>query len=72
MEEVFNSLAILPLTTEIADRAVELRQLRRMGLGDSIIAATALVHNLTLVTRNTHDFRWIDNLDLHDPMPHED
>lgn len=38
-----------------------------MGLGDALIAATALVHGLTLVTRNVKDFRRIDGLDLLDP-----
>ena len=39
-----------------------------MGLGDAIIAATAMVHNLTLVTHNTEDFRWIAGLELLDPL----
>ena len=30
---------------------------RSMPIKDSLIAATALVHKLTIVTRNTHDFR---------------
>lgn len=39
-----------------------------MSLGDAIIAATALVHDLTLVTRNLDDFRWIAGLRLLDPL----
>lgn len=35
-----------------------------MTLGDSIIAATALVKNLELITANTKDFDWIPELDL--------
>ena len=66
--DFFQSVEMLQLTPEIADSAVELRQQRRMGLGDAIIAATALEHNLTLITRNTRDFRWIDILDLHNPI----
>lgn len=38
-----------------------LAELRKTGksmpIKDSLIAATALVHDLTVVTRNTHDFR---------------
>ena len=68
-EDFFQSVQMLPLTPEIADRAVELRQQRSMGLGDAIIAATALEHSITLITRNTHDFRRIANLDLHNPIP---
>ena len=68
LEEIFGIIDILQLTPEIADIAVELRQQRRIGLGDAIIAATALEHGLTLVTRNTSDFRWIDNLRLLNPI----
>ena len=68
LEEIFRIIDVLPLTREIADRAVTLRQQRRIGLGDAIIAATALEHNLTLITRNTRDFRWIVGLRLLDPM----
>ena len=39
-----------------------------MGLGDALIAATALVHNRTLVTRNTADLAWVDGLRLSDPF----
>ena len=68
-EAFFLTVEMIRLSDRIVDRAVELRQQRRMGLGDAIIAATALEHSLTLITRNTHDFRWIDNLDLHNPIP---
>ncbi len=68
LETIFQDIELLQLTPEIADRAIELRQQRRMGLGDAVIAATALVHDRTLVTRNTRDFRWIVNLRLLDPM----
>ena len=68
LETIFRRTQILPLTDEIAEQAISLRQQRRMGLGDSIIAATALTHNLTLVTHNTEDFRWIPELELLDPL----
>ena len=66
---IFRRTQILPLTDAIAQQAVSLRQQRRMGLGDSIIAATAMTHNLTLVTHNTEDFRWIGGLQMLDPVP---
>ena len=66
--DFFRGGLILPLSDTVAQQAVALRQQRRMGLGDAIIAATAMVHDLALVTHNTEDFRWINELQLLDPL----
>lgn len=42
-EAFFAVLEILPITDGVLDRAIALRQARKMSLGDAIIAATALV-----------------------------
>lgn len=68
LEHFFQNSEILPLSDSIAQQAVTLRRQRRMGLGDAIIAATAMVHELALVTRNTEDFRWIAGLELLDSL----
>jgi predicted nucleic acid-binding protein len=39
-----------------------------MSLGDSIIAATALEHGLSLWTANIDDFTHIEGLDLFNPL----
>jgi predicted nucleic acid-binding protein len=67
-ERFFSASTVLPLTEEIVDTAVRLRQQRRTSLGDSVIAATALVHDLTLLTHNIDDFSWITELKVVDPM----
>lgn len=61
-------MEVLPVTDLVAREAVRLRQQQKMGLGDSIIAATALVHGRTLVTRNEADFRWVSGLNLQNPL----
>jgi predicted nucleic acid-binding protein len=38
-----------------------------MSVADSLIAATALVHNLKIVTRNTKDFADINILEVINP-----
>ncbi len=72
LKEFFTMSEILAVSDEVAAKAVELRQQRKMSLGDSLIAATALVHNLILVTRNTDDFNWIANLSLLNPFDETD
>ena len=46
----------LPVDTEIARQCAKLHVPNPQGERDAFIAATALVHGLTLVTRNTKDF----------------
>jgi predicted nucleic acid-binding protein len=52
---------------KIQEKAIEIRQNKKMKLGDSIIAATALIHNLTIVTRNETDF-WGLGLTIYNPF----
>jgi toxin FitB len=68
LEEFFAASDVLPITQEIADQAVLLRQQRRMSLGDALIAGTALVYGFTLVTHDTDDFAWIPDMNLYDPI----
>lgn len=67
-EDYFASIVVLEISSEVVERAIWLRQQRKIGLGDAIVAATALINNIPLVTRNTKDFKWIDSLDLIDPF----
>lgn len=66
--EFFTLTPPILVTQQIADKAVTLRQQRKMSLGDAIIAATALVEGHSLVTRNTADFKWITALTLYNPF----
>jgi toxin FitB len=47
---------ILPIDHEVAKRCALLHVPNPCSYRDSLIAATALVHALTIVTRNTRDF----------------
>jgi toxin FitB len=66
--DFFSALPVLPITPEVIDQAIALRQQRKMSLGDATIAATALVNNLPVATHNVSDFRWIPNLVVIDPI----
>lgn len=59
---------LLPLSGEIGERALSLLERYRLShgllIGDALIAATALVYGLTLVSGNERDFRFIEGLSL--------
>jgi predicted nucleic acid-binding protein len=48
---------ILPVTATVADRWGRLSPSQPLPVADGLIAATALEHKLTVVTRNTDDFQ---------------
>jgi predicted nucleic acid-binding protein len=57
---------ILAVDVDVARRCAELHVPDRRAERDALIAATALVHRLTMVTRNVSDFQSI-GLDLVNP-----
>jgi predicted nucleic acid-binding protein len=60
---------VIELESAIKLKTAEIRKAYRIKLPDAIIAATALVYDLTLITRNTSDFKNIQGLiviDLYD------
>ncbi len=61
------SCTVYMLTNEIVSKTIALRKSRSIKIPDAIIAATALVHDLTLITHNISDFKGIQNLRLIDP-----
>ncbi|ABM57789.1 type II toxin-antitoxin system VapC family toxin [Verminephrobacter eiseniae] len=48
----------LPVDTAVARRCARLHVPDKRGERDALIAATALVHGMTVVTRNVGDFRF--------------
>jgi predicted nucleic acid-binding protein len=67
LENLFDSITIIYPTPEIFQTAISLRQQKSISLGDALIAATAIYHNLSLATHNTSDFKWIETIKLIDP-----
>lgn len=47
----------LPIDTAVAQRCARLHVPNKRGERDALIAATALVHGMTVVTRNVSDFK---------------
>lgn len=67
LEDFLQIAQIYDLTKEIVTQTIFLRQSFRIKTPDAIIAATALVHNRKLITRNLSDFKNIPGLTLIDP-----
>lgn len=58
---------VIELEQPIKLKTAELRKAYKIKLPDAIIAATALVYNLTLLSRNTADFKDITDLKICNP-----
>ena len=62
-----NDATVFDLTDNIVEASIEIRKKHKTKLPDAIIAATALVYDLVLITRNISDFKNIDGLKVIDP-----
>ena len=65
--EFIEDAMVIELEKEIKFTTAEIRKQYRIKLPDAIIAATSMVYDLTLITRNTRDFAGIKNLNILDP-----
>ena len=59
---------IYSMDGSVVQQTIELRRKYKIKIPDAIIAATALVHGLDLVTRNVQDFRAIADLKVVNPF----
>lgn len=62
LEEFITTATIIPLDDVVTQKTIALRKIKKLKLGDAIIAATAIVHDLIIVTRNISDFQNIPEL----------
>jgi len=63
-----NISVIYPLSKNVVKTTIELCKQNKIKLPDAIIAATALIENFILVTRNIDDFKKIPKLELLNPF----
>jgi predicted nucleic acid-binding protein len=64
IEEFFELVMIIPIDSRVARLAGSLKAMHGMELGDSLVAATALLMRSTLLTCNVDDFKKIPHLSL--------
>jgi hypothetical protein len=65
---VFSIVNKIPVTSKIILDAIALRKINRLSVGDSIIAASAIASNLSLLTNNVFDFKKIKSLQIENPI----
>lgn len=67
LSNFMNDSLIRDLTNDIVAQSIDIRKKHKTKLPDAIIAATALVFNLSLISRNISDFKNIHRLKVIDP-----
>ncbi len=65
LENFFNAIRVLPIDSGVINKAIELKQKRNIATPDAIVAATALVHDLPILTQNKKDFARIKSLKIY-------
>lgn len=66
-EKLFNSGKRQDIDDLVMAATINMRKTIKIKLPDAIIAATAIAHNLELLTENTTDFIKVPNLKVLDP-----
>lgn len=67
LEDFIQSSFVLNLEEAVIIKAIETRKQHKLKLPDAIIAATAMVFELTLLTRNVADFQKVPSLKMANP-----
>jgi predicted nucleic acid-binding protein len=67
LADFFEAANIFELTSDIVNKTIHIRQKQKIKLPDAVIASTALINGLYLVSRNTKDFKNIQGLEVIDP-----
>ena len=58
---------VFTMSDDIVNKTIEIRRKHKKKLPDSIVAATAIIHKLTIATRNIADFKDFENLPVWNP-----
>ena len=57
VKKLLDTFTIIDITKHVSLQAVENRKIKKIKIADNIIASTAQVYELILVTRNVSDFK---------------
>lgn len=68
IRELLENFLPISLTEEIKEKTIEIKKNFKIGIADAVIAASAIVLNASLVTRDESDFNKIKGLTLINPF----
>jgi predicted nucleic acid-binding protein len=68
VESFLSRANVIYINSQIENKAIEIKQINKIPIPDAIIAATAIINNFTLTTRNRKDFEWLPKLDIYNPF----
>lgn len=60
VKALLSTFKIFDVTSDVSNQAIKNRKLKKIKIPDNIIASTAMVNDLILVTRNVKDFKVLD------------
>ena len=67
LRNLLDQFSEAPIDDAVIERAIEIRKLVRIEIPDALVAATALIYEASLLTRNTGDFKNIPGVFVLDP-----
>ena len=67
-KQLIDAANIYYLEEDIAGKTIEIRRTAKINLADAVIAATAILNNFRLATRNIDDFKMIKEIKLINPL----
>ena len=67
LNEFIDSSLVIPLNDDVVKTTIIIRKKNKIKTPDAIIAATAIVLDYPLITRNTSDVKKLDGLEIIDP-----
>lgn len=68
IEQFLSNSEVFYINSIIEQKAIDIKQKNKIHIADAIIAATSLVNNMILVTRNSKDFETIAELRILNPF----
>ncbi len=68
IESFLKNARVFYIDQNVENMTIKIKQSNKIPVPDAVIAATSIINNLTLVTRNTKDFVDIADLSLFNPF----